>query len=128
MIDFVGIPPFLRIALRVAMATMHFHIAQTGLFLGNVFSHSRDPREQFSTREKLSWGARFVKLDAEEIESPVGYGWSMTDSGFTPKLMTQSTAPKELTKLTICQCQQLNCLFCMQIYETRLIVFSCMWL
>ena len=28
MIDFVGIPPFLRIALPVAMETMHFHIAQ----------------------------------------------------------------------------------------------------
>ena len=36
MIDFVGTPPFLGIALRVAMVTMHFHIAQTGLFLGNV--------------------------------------------------------------------------------------------
>ena len=31
--DFVGIPPFLRIALRVAMAAMHFHITETGLFL-----------------------------------------------------------------------------------------------
>ena len=30
-IDFVSTPPFLRIALRVSMATMHFHIAQTGL-------------------------------------------------------------------------------------------------
>ena len=32
MIDFVGLPPFLRIALPVAMETMHFHIAQTNLF------------------------------------------------------------------------------------------------
>ena len=39
MIDFVGAPPFLRIALRVAMVTMHFHIlAQTGLFFFlNIF-------------------------------------------------------------------------------------------
>ena len=37
MIDFVGTPPFLRIALRVAMVTMHFHIAQTDLFFGNNF-------------------------------------------------------------------------------------------
>ena len=36
MIDFVGTPPFERIALRVAMVTMHFHIAQTGLFFGNI--------------------------------------------------------------------------------------------
>ena len=37
--DFVGIPPFLRIALRVAMAAMHFHITETGLFLekNNIF-------------------------------------------------------------------------------------------
>ena len=38
MIDFVGAPSFLRIALRVALATMHFHIlALTGLFLRNFF-------------------------------------------------------------------------------------------
>ena len=33
MIDFVGTPPFFKIALWVTMETMHFHIAQTGLFL-----------------------------------------------------------------------------------------------
>ena len=49
-----------------------------------------------------------MEASAEVVESPVGYGLSMTDSGLTPKLMTQSTAPKELTELTICQCQQLN--------------------
>ena len=37
MIDFVDTPPFLRIALRVAMATMHFHIARTNLFLEEQF-------------------------------------------------------------------------------------------
>ena len=36
MIDFVGTSPFMGIALRVAMVTMHFHIAQTGLFWGNI--------------------------------------------------------------------------------------------
>ena len=36
MIDFVGTPPFLRMALRVAMVTMHFHKARTGLFLWNI--------------------------------------------------------------------------------------------
>ena len=36
MIDFVVIPPFLRITLQVAMATMHFHIAQTGLCFKNI--------------------------------------------------------------------------------------------
>ena len=41
MIDFVDTSPFLRIALQVAMATMHFHIAQTGLFMGKVFSAFR---------------------------------------------------------------------------------------
>ena len=36
MIDFVGIPPLLRIALQVAMATMHFRIVQTGLYFRNI--------------------------------------------------------------------------------------------
>ena len=37
MIGFVGIPPFLRLALQVAITTMHFHIAQIGLFLEPLF-------------------------------------------------------------------------------------------
>ena len=36
MIDFVGIPPLLRITLQVAMATTHFHIVQTGLCFRNI--------------------------------------------------------------------------------------------
>ena len=48
--EFVGTVPFLRIALGFDMKTMHFHIARTGLLLG-----------QFGTHEKLSWDARYVK-------------------------------------------------------------------
>ena len=108
MIEFVGIPIFLKMALRVAMATMHFHIAQTGLFLGTFFlSHSGDPRAQFSTHENCP-GSRVGQIGCRGRKSPVENGWSMTDSGLTPSLMTQSMAPKELTELTICQCQQLN--------------------
>ena len=33
MIDIVGIRTFLKIALPVAMETMHFHIGQTDLFV-----------------------------------------------------------------------------------------------
>ena len=58
MIDFVNTPPFLRKALQVAMSTMHFHIAQTGLFMGIFFSHSGDPRKQFGTNSKLSLGCK----------------------------------------------------------------------
>ena len=55
--DFVGAPPFLRIALRVAMATMHFHIlAQTGFW--NFFRIKGGTREQFNTYEKLSLGVQ----------------------------------------------------------------------
>ena len=36
MIDFVCTSPFLGVAIRVAMVTMHFHIAQRDLFLGNI--------------------------------------------------------------------------------------------
>ena len=41
MIDFVGIATFLRIALCVAMATMHFHIAKTNRFLETILFASR---------------------------------------------------------------------------------------
>ena len=36
-----------------AMATMYFHIAQTGILL-RLFSHLGGPREQFGAHEKLS--------------------------------------------------------------------------
>ena len=45
--EFVGTVPFFRIALGFDKKTMHFHIAETDLFLG-----------QFGTHEKLSWDAR----------------------------------------------------------------------
>ena len=62
MIDFVGIPPFLRIALRFAMVTMHFNIAQINLFIRNVFYASRGPIEQFGTHEKLSWRCKVGQI------------------------------------------------------------------
>ena len=46
-------PPFLRIALRVAVA-MDFHIAQNRFISRNIFSHLGYHREQFGTNEKLS--------------------------------------------------------------------------
>ena len=68
MIDFVGTSPFLRMALRVAMVAMHFHIAPTGLFFRNIFFSFRGPREQFGTNDKLSWGAGKVKIGPGVIE------------------------------------------------------------
>ena len=64
MIEFVWTAPTptsVKIAIWVAMVTMHFHIAY---FLGGpFFSYSGGPREQFGINEKLSWVARSVKLD-----------------------------------------------------------------
>ena len=57
MIDFVGIPPFLRIALRVAMAAMHFHIAQAGLFL-ETFCPLRFPGNNLAPIRNCPGGAR----------------------------------------------------------------------
>ena len=57
-LDFVGTPLFLRAALQVSKATMHFHITEIGLFSGKDFLLSGGPREQFDANEKLSWGAR----------------------------------------------------------------------
>ena len=63
MIDFVDTTPFLRKALQVAMATMLFHIlAHTSLFMGNSFSHSGGPREQFETNSKLSLGCKVGQI------------------------------------------------------------------
>ena len=60
MIDFVGAPPFLIITLRIAMATMHFHIlAQTGLFLGNIFFRIKGvPGNNVAPMKNCPWGAR----------------------------------------------------------------------
>ena len=62
MIDFVNTLPFLRKALHVAMANMHFHIAQTGLFMGIFYSHSGGPRKQFGTNSKLSLGCKVGQI------------------------------------------------------------------
>ena len=58
MIDFVNTPPFLRIALQVAMATMYFHIAQTSLFMGIFFRIQGVPGNNLSPIQNCLWGAR----------------------------------------------------------------------
>ena len=65
MIDFVCTPPFLGIALRVAMVTMHFHMAQTGLFSGNiVFRILGIPGNKLAPMKNRPVGdAKYVKLD-----------------------------------------------------------------
>ena len=61
MIDFVGTSPSLRKALWVAMATVYFHLAQTGLFMF-FFSHSGGPRKRFGTNSKLSLGCKVGQI------------------------------------------------------------------
>ena len=58
MTGLVGTAPFLIITIWVAMETMHFHIAQTGLFYDNFISHLGGPNKQFGTHEKLFRGAK----------------------------------------------------------------------
>ena len=55
MIDFVNTPPFLRIALQVAMATMHFYIAQTGLFTGTFFAFMGSQEKVWHQLKIISW-------------------------------------------------------------------------
>ena len=46
------------------METMQFlHNPYQNIF-DNFVSHSGSPNEQFGAHEKLSWGARYYKLDA----------------------------------------------------------------
>ena len=40
------------------------------------------------------------QMDAGIVESLARYGWSMTSSGITVKLITKAAAPKELTELS----------------------------
>ena len=54
---FVGTPP-LRIALWVAMETMHFQMAHTKLFFKYFFLHLGRFNEHFGSSEIFSWGAR----------------------------------------------------------------------
>ena len=64
MIDFVGAPPFLIIALRVAMATMHFHIlAQTDYFGEHFFRIKGVPGNSLAPMKNCHLVARKVKLD-----------------------------------------------------------------
>ena len=62
MIDLVDTSPFLRIALHVVMATMHFHKAQTGLLMWKFCSHTGGHREQFGSNSKLSLGCKVGEI------------------------------------------------------------------
>ena len=62
MIDLIGISPFLRIALWVAMATMHFHIAQTDLFVRNIFCIKGGSWNNLAHTKNCPGRARYVKL------------------------------------------------------------------
>ena len=44
------------------MATMHFQIVQTGLYMGNVFALSGGPREQFGTNSNVFLGCKVDQI------------------------------------------------------------------
>ena len=71
MIEFVCTFPPVRITLLVAMVTMHFHIAQMSLVLGNIFFSFRGPREQFGTNEKLFLGCKVGQIRSCGIGYPI---------------------------------------------------------
>ena len=56
-------PYIVRVALRATMETMQFRKAQMCLFFKNIVFSFIGPKKQFGTNEKLSGGARLVKLD-----------------------------------------------------------------
>ena len=62
----------------------------------------------FCNYQSYIWKSALIAQS--DTGSPVGYGWSMTDSESSPKLMTQAAAaPKKLDELTVCQCKQSKC-------------------
>ena len=44
------------------MATMHFHIAQTGLFMGNFIFAFRGSQGKFGTNSKFSFGCKLGQI------------------------------------------------------------------
>ena len=60
-IDLVGTSQSLRKMLWVAMVTIHFHIAQTSLFMGYFFAF-REFQGQYSTNSKLSFGFKVGQI------------------------------------------------------------------
>ena len=63
MVVFVGTPPFTRIALWVAMETMHLGIARISFFFrGQNFGHVWGSNEQSNTNGNLSWGSKVGQI------------------------------------------------------------------
>ena len=62
-IEFVGTTPFLRFALQVAMATMHFTKPKHVYLLRTFFIVFRGPKVQFGTLRNCPKGKRKAKLD-----------------------------------------------------------------
>ena len=60
MIDFVVSSPSLKIALWVAIAPMQFHIAKTGLFMGNCFRIQGVLGNNLAPFQNCPLGARYV--------------------------------------------------------------------
>ena len=74
MFDFVCILPFKGITLRVAMATMHFHIAKADLFLETFFCISVVPGNNLTPMRIMRncpVGARQIKSDAGFKGTPI---------------------------------------------------------
>ena len=68
MIDIVGISPFLRIPFTYAMETMHFHIAQTNLFVRTtLFRILGPPINNLAPMRNCHGDERYVKLVAGVI-------------------------------------------------------------
>ena len=64
MIDFVGTPPFRRIALWAAMETMHLNIARITLFVRTIFEAIHGVPKNNLTYMKTSSGvAWYVKIE-----------------------------------------------------------------
>ena len=71
MIEFVCIPLPVRIALRVAMVTMQFHIVQMCLFSETLFSHSWGPKKQSGTNAKFPLGCKVCQIRLCGIGYPI---------------------------------------------------------
>ena len=100
MIDFVGTSPFLRIALCVAIETMHLHIARLSFFLEDKkIMHSLCINEQFATHKELSWRWGSQVGHIRSRNNPHGQNWV---GGVTP--CTKCVLSSFLTEFYHCLC------------------------
>ena len=71
MVVFVSTPPFRRIALSVAMETMHLDIARKSFSGDKFLGHDWGSNEQSNTNGNLSWSSKVGQIRSYGISNMI---------------------------------------------------------